>query len=32
MHVRDMRVFRQVNLKLGLWPLIELSIWRPEGF
>jgi hypothetical protein len=24
--ISDMRVMRQVNLKPGLWPLIELSI------
>ena len=30
--ISEMRVMRQVNLKPGLWPLIELSIWCPEPF
>ena len=30
--ISDMRAMRQVNLKPGLWPLIELSIWCRELF
>jgi hypothetical protein len=27
-----LRVARQVKLKPGIWPFIELSIWCPEAF